>query len=204
MEDRLCSSFLKKGDVSLPSNYRPISLISCVRKVMERVVYKHVYNHLVRLKLIYQYQSGFLPKHSTVHQLLELYNSILTSLENKEFSCFVFAYFSKAFDKVWHKGLLHKMNAYGIGGNLLNWFENYLHNRIQKVVNKNYSSSISDIYADVPQGSVLGHLLFLIYINDIGENLLSSTRLFADDTSLGYSSNDREVIKSVIRIEHLV
>jgi hypothetical protein len=89
-------AIFKKGDSSLPSNYRPISLISCVGKVMERVVYKHVYNHLHSNKLIYEYQSGFLPKHSTVHQLIELYNTILNSLENKEFSCFVFCDFSKA------------------------------------------------------------------------------------------------------------
>ena len=76
-------TILKKGDASLSSNYRPISLISCVGKIMERVVYKNVYNYLGRNKLIYEYQSGFLPKHSTIHQLLELYNSILNSLEKK-------------------------------------------------------------------------------------------------------------------------
>ena len=90
----------KKGDSSLQSNYRPISLISCVGKIMERVIYKHVYNYLHQNKLIYEYQSGFLPKHSTVHQLLEIYNSILNSLEKKEANCFVFCDFSKAFDKV--------------------------------------------------------------------------------------------------------
>jgi hypothetical protein len=117
-------SIFKKRDSSLPSNYRPISLISCVGKVMERIVYKHVYNHLHSNKLIYEYQkSGFLPKHSTVHQLIELYSTILNSLENKEFSCFVFYDFSKAFDKVWHNGLIHKMNSYGIRGNLLSWFK---------------------------------------------------------------------------------
>jgi hypothetical protein len=72
-----------KGDTSLPSNYRPKSLISCVGKVMERIIHKHVYNHLMQYKLIYQYQSGFLPKHSSVHQLIELYNIILNSLEEK-------------------------------------------------------------------------------------------------------------------------
>ena len=76
-------AILKKGDASLPANYRTISLISCVGKIMERVIYKNVYNYLVRNKLIYEYQSGFLPKHSTIHQLLELYNSILNSLEKK-------------------------------------------------------------------------------------------------------------------------
>jgi hypothetical protein len=86
----------KKGNNSYPSNYRSISLISCVGKVMERVVYKHVYNHLQSLKLIYEFQSGFLPKHSTVHQLLEMYNSILNSLERKEMSCFFLLWFFKS------------------------------------------------------------------------------------------------------------
>ena len=76
-------AIFKKGDTSLPSNYRPISLISCVGKLMERIVYKHVYNHLVNNNLIYKYQSGFLPQHSTVHQLLELHNSMLSTLEKK-------------------------------------------------------------------------------------------------------------------------
>ena len=97
-------AIFKKGDKSLPSNYRPKFLISCVGKIMERVIYKYVFNHLQRNKLIYEYQSGFLPKYSTVHQLLEMYNCILNSLEKKEISWVFFCDFSKAFDKVWHKG----------------------------------------------------------------------------------------------------
>ena len=88
-------AILKKGDASLPSNYRPISLISCVGKIMERVVYKNVYNYLVRNKFIYEYQSGFLPKHSTIHQLLELYNSILNSLEKENLVVFYSVTFTK-------------------------------------------------------------------------------------------------------------
>jgi hypothetical protein len=121
----------------------------------ERVVYKHVYKHLHSNKLIYEYQSGFLPKHSTVHQLIELYNTILNSLENKEFSCIVFCDFSKAFDKVWHNGLIHKRKLYGIKGNLLSWFKNYLHERKQKVVIRDSSSSLSNVSAGVPQGLCL-------------------------------------------------
>ena len=192
------TAIFKKGDSSLPSNYRPISLISCVGKLMERVIYKYVYNYLSQNKLIYEYQSGFLPKHSTVHQLIEMYNSILNSLEKKELSCFVFCDFSKAFDRVWHRGLIHKMKSYGIKGNLLLWFQNYLQGRKQKVVVKDSESTLSNISSGVPQGSVLGPLMFLIYINDIGQNLLSLGRLFADDTSLGYSSDDEITIKNVI------
>jgi hypothetical protein len=153
--------YIKKEDSSLPSNYRPISLISCVGKIMERVIYKHIYNYLHQNRLIYEYQSGFLPRHSTVHQLLEIYNSILNSLENKEANCFVFRDFSKAFDKVWHQGLLHKMKAYGITGNLIDWFSGYLKGRRQKVVIKNNSSAYYEISAGVPQDSFLG--LSLIY-----------------------------------------
>jgi sarcosine oxidase/L-pipecolate oxidase len=131
---------------------------------MERVVYKHAYNHLVKNNLIYKYESGFFPKHSTVHQPLELYNSILNSLEKKNI-----AIFSKDFDKVWHKGLIHKINSCGIQGNLIKWFENYLYKRKQKIINKNSCSCLEPVSAGVPQGSVLGTLMFLIYINDIGE-----------------------------------
>jgi hypothetical protein len=142
------NAIFKKGDSSLPSNYRPISLISCVGKVMERVVYKHVYNHLHSNKLIYEYQkSGFLPKHSTVHQLIELYNTILNSLENKEFS-FAVCDFSKAFDKVWHNGLIHKIKSYGIKGNLLSWVKNYLHERKQKVVIRDLNRSLFQFCLD--------------------------------------------------------
>ena len=92
--------------------------------------------------------------HSTVHQLLEIYNNILNSLEKKEANCFVFCDFSKAFDKVWHRVLLHKIKAYGITGNLINWLNSYLKPRRQKVVIKNNSSSYCEISAGVPQGSV--------------------------------------------------
>jgi hypothetical protein len=149
---------------------------------MERVIYKHVYNYLHQNKIIYEYQSDVLPKHSTVHQLLEIYNSILNSLEKKEANCFVFCDFSKAFDKVCHRGLLHKMKAYGITGNLINSLNSYLKARRPKVVIRNHSSVYCEISAGVPQCSVLGLLLFIIYINDIADKLISLSRLFADDT----------------------
>ena len=151
---------------------------------MERVIYKHVYSYLHQNKVIYEYQSSFRPKHSTVHQLLDIYNSILNSLEKKEANCFVFCDFSKVFDKVWHRGLLHKMKAYGITGSLINWLKSYLKARRQKVAIKNNSSAYCEISAGVPQISVIGPLLFVFYINDIADKLISLSRLFADDTSL--------------------
>ena len=148
-------------------------------------------------KVIYQCQSGFLPKHSSVHQLIELYNTILNSLKKKLF-CLVFCDFSKAFDKVWDKGLIHKMNCYGIKGNLLKWIENYLYCRHQKVVNRYSSSSYVFVSDGIPQGSALDPLLFLVYINDIGDRLLSLSRLFTDDSSFGYASQDENQIQYVI------
>jgi hypothetical protein len=119
-------------------------------------------------------------------------------LENKEANCFVFCDFSKAFDKVWHRGLLHKMKAYGITGNLVDWFSSYLKDRRQKVVIKNNSSTYCEISAGDPQGSVLDPLLFIIYINDIADKVVSLSRLFADNTSFVYSNQDTMQLKNVI------
>ena len=121
--------------------------------------------------LIYKYQSGFKRGHSTVHQLIEIYHNICLSLENREVMCTVFCDISKAFDKVRHRGLLKKLKAYGISGNLLYWFENYLSDRNQKVVLQNCLSEVGNIKGGVPQRSVLGPLLFILYINDITEDI---------------------------------
>ncbi len=93
----------KKGNRDMPANYRPISLISCVGKVMERVVFKHVYNHLIANNLIYKNQSGFLPGHSTVFQLIDIYNQICKAFDDRKSTCIVFCDISKAFDRVWHR-----------------------------------------------------------------------------------------------------
>ncbi|PJE78524.1 hypothetical protein CI610_02532 [invertebrate metagenome] len=186
----------KANDASIVSNYRPISLLSCIGKLFERVVYKHIYIFLIENDLIYKYQSGFLPNNSTTHQLIEIYHSIISSLENYEHSILIFCDFSKAFDRVWHKGLLHKLDNYGISGPLLRWVASYLSKRKQAVFINDSLSSLKPINAGVPQGSVLGPLFFLLYINDISCNLSSLSRLFADDTSLSYASYDLNLIET--------
>ena len=111
---------------------------------------------------------------------------------------------SKAFDRVWHKGLLFKLETYGISGGLLDWFNSYLCNRTQKVMYKDILSSTSCIKAGVPQGSVLGPLLFLLYVNDVSENMLSFCRLFADDNCIQYSSQNVSCIEHNINHDLLV
>ena len=188
----------RKGDQNLPNNYRPIALLSTVGKLFERLLHKHIYNFLLSNDLFYKYQCGFLPNNSTVYQLLEIYHSICMNLEDKKNTCFIFCDISKAFDRVWHRGLLTKLNSYGIKGSLLSFLQNYLSDRKQCVAINNSFSSFQFINAGVPQGSVLGPLLFLIYVNDIADNLLSTSRLFADDTSMSSSSKNNLEIKCIM------
>ena len=174
----------KKGDPSQVSNYRPVSLLSCVSKIMERIIFKHLYNYFYENDLFYKYQAGFLPGHSTVYQLIETYDHILKAVDQGKSCCMVFCDLSKSFDRVWHEGLLFKLHTYGVTGNLFKWFDSYLVNRKQRVLYRNFTSTPKPVYAGVPQGSVLGPLLFLIYVNDIANSMLTSCRLFADDNSL--------------------
>jgi hypothetical protein len=109
----------KAGDKSFPSNYRPVSLLFSVSKIFEKIVFKYIFNHLHENKLLCKFQSGFSPGCSTTHQLVELYHRILLALDSKQFRSATFADISKAFDTVWIKGLLLKLEKYGIGENLL-------------------------------------------------------------------------------------
>ena len=188
----------KKGDKSSPSNYRPIALLSNLSNIQERIAFKNLYNHLLDNNLLYKYQSGFLPQHSTVFQLVDIYHNICQSFDNHQFSCMVFCDVSKAFDRVWHEGLIFKLKQHGIEGNFLKWLTDYLNERQHKVIIRGCTSNPKPINAGVPQGSVLGPLLFLIYVNDIADSLLSLTRLFADDSSLFYSATSIDDIQGLI------
>lgn len=188
----------KKGNKGDCSNYRPVSLLSCVGKAFERCVHKHVYQYLTSNKCITEFQSGFVEGDSTVNQLLSIYNDYLHNYDNNITTQAVFFDISKAFDRVWHKGLLHKLNAIGIRGNLLQWFRDYLNDRTQCVVIKGEKSIMQPVKAGVPQGSVLGPLLFLVYINDIVENIESVIKLFADDTSTSLSMKNPDMRKNIL------
>ncbi|MCG8113323.1 MAG: reverse transcriptase family protein, partial [Candidatus Thiodiazotropha taylori] len=174
----------KKDDPSEVSNYRPISLLSTVGKVLEKIVHKHLYNFLHEHNAISTLQSGFVPGDSTVNQLVDIYNTFCKALDEGKEVRSVFCDISKAFDRVWHRGLLYKLQTVGITANLLSWFADYLNDRQQRVVIPGAQSTWTTINAGVPQGSILGPLLFILFINDIVEDINSSIRLFADDTSL--------------------
>ena len=183
-KDGLVCPIFKGGDPAFVTNYRPISLLSCLEKVPERIIFKHLYNHLHDNGVLTPLQSGFIPRDSTTNQLTFLYNTFCQALDSGIEIRVVFCDVSKAFDRVWHKGLLCKLRAAGISGNLLSWFESYLSERRQRVILPGTQSDWNYIHAGVPQGSILGPLLFLLYINDIVKDIQSNIRIFADDTSL--------------------
>lgn len=176
-------------------------MLSCVSKLLENIVFKHIFNHLQGNKLLCKFQSGFLPGCSTTHQLVELYHRILLALDSKQFTSVTFADISKAFDTVWIKGLLLKLEKYGIGDNLLIWLNSYLSNRTQRVVIKDALSNIGQLKAGVPQGSVLDPLLFLVFINDIADGMTGLGRLFADDTSIGHIANDKDSLQEMVNLD---
>ncbi len=128
--------------------------------------------------------SGFKERDSTINQLIHLCDNIYHGLDKSKDICLVFLDVSKAFDKVYHPALIHKLESYGIKRDLLRWIESYLDGRKQRVVINGVSSDWNNINASVPQGSILGPLLFLIYVNDLVDDLIATPYLFADDTSL--------------------
>ncbi len=178
------SPVYKKAAEYLKENYRPVSLLSCISKIMGRVVYNGMYNFFKNNGILTQRNSGFKEQDSTINQLIHLCDNIYKGLDDSNDVCLVFLDVSKAFDKVYHRALIHKLESYGIEGDLLHWIESYLDGRRQRVVINGVKSDWNDINASVPQGSILGPLLFLIYVNDLVDELITTPYLFADDTSL--------------------
>ena len=175
----------KKNDKQLVKNYRPISLLPIFGKIFEKIIFDRLYNFLSQGELLNPSQSGFRPSDSCVNQLIAITHEIFEafdrnpSLEVRS----VFFDISKAFDKVWHEGFLYKLKSMGVSGELYNLLENHLSDRFQRVLLNGQASSWRQDLAGVPQGSILDPLLFLIYINDLPNELKSNAKLFANDTS---------------------
>ena len=167
-------------------NYRPVSLLPIFIKIYERDIYNADFNYFKGNKRFTRSQSGFLPGDSCIAQLLSIIHEIQTAFDNNPAVDVrgVFLDISKGFDKVWHIGLLFKLKAYGVDGELLSVLQKYLENCKQGIVLNGRTSDWKEINSGVPQGSVLRPLLFLIYINDLSDGITSICKMFADNTSL--------------------
>ena len=184
------------------NNYRPVSLLSIFDKIIEKIMYKQLYNFISNNDILFKNQFGFQKNKSTSLALVQITEKIRESIDSKKFGCGIFIDLSKAFDTVNHQILLKKLNHYGIRGTSLLWFKSYLCNRKQYVYLNGESSSLKSLTCGVPQGSVLGPLLFLLYINDL-PNISNQLNfyLFADDTNLYFENTSLKTLEKIVNRE---
>ena len=194
----------KKGDKLDVGNYRPISLLSSFSKVLERIIYIRMMSFLKKYDVFSNFQFGFREKHSTVHALMSFVEKVAHAIDTSSHTVGIFLDFSKAFDTINHEILLYKLSHYGVRGKALEWFRSYLSNRKQYVHLNEHASELCNISCGVPQGSLLGPLLFILYINDFCKSSNSlSFILFADDTNLFFSHKNPNVLVDKINAELL-
>ena len=187
----------KEGDKSDTNNYRPISVLSILSKIFEKAAYSQLYNYLELNTFLNNNQFGFRTKKSTTHAIINYLQYLYTNLDNNKLIFSIFLDFRKAFDSVNHNILLSKLRTYGIRGQAADWFRSYLDNRKQYVYVNGSKSHLKTIKYGVPQGSILGPLLFLIFINDITESSkFFKYILYADDSTLSTCISEKELEKS--------
>ena len=192
----------KSGEKCSFANYRPISILPSFSKVFEKVVANRLMFFFDSCNILIKNQYGFRKNHSTYMAIMAMYDKISTAIDKGEFAVGVFIDLSKAFDTLDHEILLAKLDYYGVRGVALNWFKSYLKNRQQYVHLNGASSALSNIVCGVPQGSILGPLLFILYINDIIKcSDILQFILFADDTNLFYSNRNISELEFVMNIE---
>ena len=192
----------KAGDKHDCSNYRPISILPTLAKLLEKVVYIRIFDFISKHDILTPQQFGFRPKRSTYMAINQLYSNIAEKLDTKQHTVGIFLDLSKAFDTINHSILLNKLYSYGIRGLANDWIRNYLSERSQRVNFNNTLSSPAEISCGVPQGSILGPLLFLLYINDLPlSSKIPHFILFADDTNILFSNPDPIILESLINTE---
>ena len=192
---KVCPIF-KNGNVMLFTQYRPVSVLPVMSKVLEKIMYDRLYAFLIDMEILYEYQFGFRPSFSTYLALIMSVDKITTALERGNYVLGVFLDFSKAFDTIDHDILLKKLDYYGVRGIALEWFRSYLLDRSQYVSYDGVSSSKQRILCGVPQGSILGPLLFLVYVNDLAYIIQELyTIMYADDSNLFNEGPDLHVLE---------
>ena len=175
---------LKKGSKKEASNYRPVSLTSVPCKILEHIIFHHIMGHLNAHHILVNYQHGFRRGHSCESQLITIVEHLARNLDHGKQTDVLLLDFSKAFDTVPHKCLLKKLDHYWIHGQLIKWIESWLFGKTQTVVVNGSQSYPVTVTSGVPRGTLLGPLMFLLYINDIGLQITSELGLFAHDSVL--------------------
>ena len=178
------TAVFKKGDRSSPNNYRPVSLTSVLSKVMESIVRDHILKHMMDNNLFCDNQHGFVPGRDCMTQLLLCIEEWTQLLEERKTIDIIYTDFAKAFDSVAHRRLIVKLKNLGINGNVLKWIDSLLTGRSQCVKVNDATSNWSNVLSGIPQGSVIGPILFVLFINDMPDLIRNSCKLFADDCKL--------------------
>ena len=204
LKQAIVTPIYKADDETDPKNNRPISLLSVFNRIIEKLMYKRLKSFINKNDIFFTWQYEFRENCPTQHAILDILNKIQNNIDKRLYSCGIFIDLKKAFETVDHSILLHKLHHCGIRGMINDWFSSYLSVRMQSTKIGSIVSSKERIVCGVPQGSALGRLLFLIYVNDMHRSSKKfDFYLFADDTNLLYAEKDLNKLEVVVNEELL-